>query len=175
MALPAGTHELGPGAGSLQVKTYREGVAQAIGHDLILEVMSWSATVTVGDDGATTVELNADSGSLEVREGLRGVKPLSDKDRAEIKKNIDGKVLERKPVSFRSTSVTVGDRIAITGELAIGSASRQQTYELAEHEGRITGTLPVTQSDYGIKPYRGLMGALKVRDGVDVVIDVKVA
>jgi hypothetical protein len=28
----------------------------------------------------------------------------------------------------------------------------------------------VTQSDWGIKPYRGLMGALKVRDEIEVVI-----
>jgi hypothetical protein len=30
----------------------------------------------------------------------------------------------------------------------------------------------VTQSDWGIKPYRGLMGALKVRDTVEIDIDV---
>jgi hypothetical protein len=31
--------------------------------------------------------------------------------------------------------------------------------------------LPVTQSEWGIKPYRALMGALKVRDTVEVVLD----
>ena len=36
------------------------------------------------------------------------------------------------------------------------------------------GTLPVTQSEWGIKPYRGMMGALKVRDTIEVVIDVTV-
>jgi hypothetical protein len=40
-------------------------------------------------------------------------------------------------------------------------------------DGRVTGTLPVTQSDWGIKPYRGLMGALKVRDTVEIGIDVQ--
>jgi hypothetical protein len=33
----------------------------------------------------------------------------------------------------------------------------------------------VTQSEWGIKPYRGMMGALKVRDTVEVVIDVALA
>ena len=28
-------------------------------------------------------------------------------------------------------------------------------------EGRVSGTIPLTQSEWGIKPYRGLMGALK--------------
>jgi hypothetical protein len=40
-------------------------------------------------------------------------------------------------------------------------------------DGRITGTIPVTQSDWGIKPYRGFMGALKLRDEVEVVIDAR--
>jgi hypothetical protein len=32
--------------------------------------------------------------------------------------------------------------------------------------------LPVTQSEWGITPYRGLLGALKVRDTIEVVLDV---
>ena len=38
--------------------------------------------------------------------------------------------------------------------------------------GRVSATIPVTQSEWGIKPYRGLMGALKVRDDVEIVLDV---
>jgi hypothetical protein len=32
--------------------------------------------------------------------------------------------------------------------------------------------MSVVQSEHGIKPYRGFFGALKVRDAVDVDIDV---
>ena len=32
-------------------------------------------------------------------------------------------------------------------------------------------TVPVVQTRWGIKPYRGLMGALKVRDDVEIVLD----
>ena len=35
------------------------------------------------------------------------------------------------------------------------------------------GTIPLTQSDWGIKPYRGLMGALKVRDELEIVLDAR--
>jgi hypothetical protein len=38
-------------------------------------------------------------------------------------------------------------------------------------DGRVTGTAQLLQSEWGIKPYRGLMGALKVRDSVEVVFD----
>jgi len=176
MALHSGTHELGPDHGTLEVRTYREGMAQKVGHDLIIDVTRWTASVEVGQDGAVAaVELEADAGSLQVREGRRGVKPLSDRDRAEIRKNIDGKVLGGQPISFRSGAIEPGDgRLSIEGELAMAGTSRPARFELDQAaDGRISGTLSLTQSEWGIKPYRGLMGALKVRDAVEVILDVR--
>jgi len=49
--------------------------------------------------------LNADPRSLEVREGLRGVKALTDKDRLEIRENIDEKILGSHPIQVRSSGV----------------------------------------------------------------------
>ncbi len=45
MSLRAGSHKLGPADGSLQVRTFREGVAQKVGHDLVFAVTRWEATV----------------------------------------------------------------------------------------------------------------------------------
>jgi polyisoprenoid-binding protein YceI len=176
MALSTGTHRFGPDNASLQVKTYREGVAARAGHDLIIEVTRWDATVEVADEPAGwTIELNADPRSLEVREGLRGVKPLTDKDRVEIRKNIDAKVLGGRPIRFRSSDVRIvddGRRLTVEGELSMAGSARPLTVQLTvEDGGAVRGRIPLTQSDWGIKPYRGLMGALKVRDDVDVVID----
>jgi polyisoprenoid-binding protein YceI len=169
MALPTGTHRLGPDNASLQVRTYREGVAAKAGHDLIIDVTRWEATVEVADEPAGwSIELNADPRSLEIREGLRGVKPLTDKDRREIRKNIDAKVLGSSPIVFRSTRLD-GDRVA--GELTMAGATRPLNVRLDTAGGRIRATIPLVQSQWGIKPYRGLMGALKVRDDVEIVID----
>jgi polyisoprenoid-binding protein YceI len=175
VALAQGTHELGPESGTLRVHTYREGMAQKIGHDLIIDVRQWQATVEIEAGGApTAIVINVDSTSLEVREGLRGVKPLTDKDRAEIRSNIEQKVLSREPITFRSSAAELTDgRLAVRGELTIAGRSRPVAFELQlSDDGRLTGTLPVTQSEWGIKPYRAFMGALKVRDAVDVVLDV---
>ncbi len=174
MTLPIGTHTLGPHNGTLQVKTYREGVAAKIGHDLTIEVTRWEAVLRAAEDPATSsIELTADSRSLEVREGVRGVKPLTDKDRGEIRKNIDEKVLQGEPISFRSSVVqSDGARIAVEGELTLGANMRPVAAELeTDGGGHITATIALTQSEFGIKPYRGLMGALKVRDGVEIVVD----
>jgi polyisoprenoid-binding protein YceI len=174
MAVSNDTHQFGPDNASLQVRTYREGVAAKAGHDLIIVVTRWDATVEVADEPAGwAVALNADPHSLEVREGLRGVKPLTDKDRAEIRKNIDAKVLGSHPISFRSTQVRPEHgRITVDGELSMAGSVRPLTAQLTVGEGgAISGTIPLAQSDWGIKPYRGLMGALKVRDQVEIVIE----
>jgi polyisoprenoid-binding protein YceI len=174
IALPVGIHTLGPSDGTVQVKTYREGMAQAVGHDLVLDVTEWHATVSVAGDGTPSIEFEVDPRSLQVREGVRGVKPLSDKDRADIVKNINDKILQGKPISFRSKSATAGDgsTVAVTGDLTLCGTTRQEKFALQSGDGRMAGTLSVTQSDYGIKPYRAMLGALKVRDGVEIVIDV---
>ncbi len=173
-----GTQTLGPESGTVEVHTFREGIAQKIGHDLIIDVGQWEATVDVGEDGIpSAVGLDVDPRSLQVREGRHGVKPLSDKDRAEIRKDIDKKVLGGQPVSFRSSVVEAGDgRLNAKGELTMAGTTRPASFDLdLTAQGQIAGTLPVTQSEWGIKPYRGLMGALKVRDAVEVVIDVRLA
>ena len=68
----AGVHGLGPDNASLHVKTYREGLAAKVGPDLVIEVTRWEATVELAE---SKVELSVDARSLEVREGVRGVKP----------------------------------------------------------------------------------------------------
>jgi polyisoprenoid-binding protein YceI len=173
--VPLGRYTLGPGSASLQVKTYREGMAAKAGHDLVIEVTRWEATVELAAEPASSaVQLSADARSLEVREGLRGVKPLSDKDRSEIRKNIDEK-LRGQPITFRSSAVDLTDadgRLVIVGDLTIAGSTRPITAQLnVATDGRVSGTIPLTQSEWGIKPYRGLMGALKVRDEVEIVVD----
>ena len=174
-----GIFQLGPENASLQVNTYREGMGAKVGHDLVIDVTTWEATVDLaGDPAGSSIRLTADPRSLEVREGLGGIKPLTDKDRGEIRKTIDAKVLGSSPISFTSRSVRGGGGgggpLVVEGDLTLAGQTRPVTAELAiTDDGHVTGTIPVTQTTWGIKPYRGLMGALKVRDDVEVVIDAR--
>jgi polyisoprenoid-binding protein YceI len=174
VALASGIHRLGPDNASLQVKTYREGMAAKVGHDLVIEVTRWEAAVDFTD---WTIELNADARSLEVREGLRGPKPLTDKDRSEIRKNIDDKVLQGQPIAFHSAAVRLAEAdgpLVVEGQLTIAGNTRPVTARLdVGADGRVSGTIPLTQSEWGIKPYRGLMGALKVRDELEIALDAR--
>lgn len=165
------SQQLGPADASLQIKTYREGRAAKVGHDLIIEVGEWQATVELADGSSpSSARFTADSRSLKILEGLRGLKPLSDRDQGEIVKTIDSKVLRGAPISFTSTDVTRdGDALTATGELEIAGGRHHITVTLqGAAEGRYSGTVVVKQSAWGIKPYSGLMGALKVRDEVEV-------
>jgi polyisoprenoid-binding protein YceI len=175
VAIAAGTYRLGPDGASLEIRTYREGVASRVGHDLVIDVTAWEATVTVADDPVrAAVELRADPRSLRVREGLRGVKPLTAKDRDDIRATIEDRVLGSEPIVFVARGVELADGALVEGELTMAGATRPASARLeVAPDGRVSTTVALTQSDWGIKPYRGLMGALKVRDAVDVVVEAR--
>ena len=170
----AGRRRVDGDNGTVQVRTYREGIAQKVGHDLIIDVGRWEAAAEVGEDGTlSAVELDADPRSLRVCEGLHGLKRLTNKDRANINETID-EILGGRPIAFRSNAVEprVGG-LTVRGELELAGTRRPASFELnAATDGRVRGTLPVTQSEWGIRPYRGMMGALRVRDTLEVVLDV---
>ena len=171
-----GTHNIGPANGTLQVKTYRAGMAQKAGHDLVIDVTSWNAIVNVDDDSTFSVELNADPRSLQVRDGQGGAKALTDKDKGEIRKNIDNKVLKGQAITFRSTQASANGAgpASVTGEVTMAGTTRPVSFELQiGADGQVNGTVELTQSEWGIKPYTALMGALKVKDEVEVVIDAR--
>ena len=174
MSLQAGNYKLGPDDGTLSVRTERTGAAAKAGHDLLIHVTAWEATLEVGDDpAAARIELDADAASLRVREGTGGMKSLGDDDKASIHRTIDDDVLKRQAISFRSTGVTGGDgNLSVEGELTLAGKTRPLAFDLAVSDGgRLSAVAVVKQSDWGMKPYSALFGALKVADEVEVAID----
>jgi polyisoprenoid-binding protein YceI len=172
MAASSGTYRLGPDSGRVVIKTTRAGLAARVGHDLALDVTRWSADITVpGDDlSAATVSAELDLGSLVVREGTGGARPLTDSDRRDIESTMR-KILgagAEATAAFRSTRVipsAVGG--AIEGTLTLNGRSQPVRLQLtAPAQGRYRGTVTIVQSAFGIKPYSGFFGALKLRDEV---------
>lgn len=172
----AGLLGLGPGNGILTVRTFREGMAAMVGHDLEIEITRWQGEL---DIESREVRIDADPCSLSVRQGTGGAKPLTEKDRSDIKANLE-KVLmvQRFPeILFRSTEVLGGDRLEVAGELTIAGNKRNVRFpiELVTSGGmrRVSGVVAVKQTDWGIKPYSAMLGALKVRDVVEVVFELE--
>src|SRR3984957_20546864 len=172
MAASTGTYRLGPDNGRVVIKTTRAGLAARVGHDLALDVTRWSADVSVpGDDlSRATVAAELDLGSLVVREGTGGARPLTDSDRRDIKSTMR-KILgagAQATAAFRSTRVIpAAAGGAIEGTLTLNGRSQPVRLQLtAPAPGRYRGTVTIVQSAFGIKPYSGFFGALKLRDEV---------
>jgi polyisoprenoid-binding protein YceI len=173
MSIQPGTHKIGPENGSVKIKTGREGAAAKAGHDLVLEATSWDGTLEIGDSPSVT--LNVDPGSIEVREGSGGAKPLGDKDKADIKKSMKDKILGSSQISFESSDVKVDNgSMNVSGNLNVAGSSNSINVPLTVgDDGTVSGSVTLSQSDYGIKQFKALMGALKVSDSVEVQIEAK--
>ncbi|MFF5207409.1 YceI family protein [Streptosporangium sp. NPDC000396] len=178
MSITTGDYTLGPESGALLVNTTRTGLGAKAGHDLTIEVTRWRGDVTLdaADPAGSSVTVEADVASLEVREGTGGIKPLTDSDRGEIKKIIREKILQaaRHPtITFRSTRVSgTAESFLVEGDLTILGVTQPVTLQGTLADDRARGSAAVVQTRWGIRPYSALFGALKLSDEVGVRFDV---
>jgi polyisoprenoid-binding protein YceI len=176
MATADGTFRLTPESGELLVKTGRTGMGRRAGHDLVIEVTRWQGEVTVdtASSGNSTVTVEADVDSLAVREGLGGLKPLTDNDRADIKNTLR-QILDSEThptIRFHSRSVAQSaESVTVEGDLAIRGETQPVTVSAEITDDRVRGSVTVTQTRWGIKPYSAFLGALKLADEVGVEFD----
>jgi len=177
MTVKSGTHSIGPENGRLTISTFKAGMGAKVGHDLVLEARRWNGTVEVNADNptASSVEVTIDARSFEIVSATGGVKALSDKDSADIAKNMNDKVLQTgkfPDITFRSTQVSP---TAIQGDLTIVGNTQPVSLQLSTQDGAgdttMTGRATVTQTKFGIKPFSAMMGALKVKDDVDMQVE----
>ena len=180
MAIAPGRYRLGPESGRIVIRTYREGLGAMAGHDLVIDVPRWSGELTVNDDTTpTALEARIDMDSWIIREGNGGVKPLTDRDRREITTTAR-RVLsaDRYPeAEFTASGFQRNgdDGGTIDGTFTLVGVARPLRLQVTHAgAGRYRATGTVIQSSYGIKPYTGFFGALKVRDAVDFDAEVEV-
>jgi polyisoprenoid-binding protein YceI len=170
VSIPAGTYRFGPDNGTLAVNTGRTGAVAKAGHDLLLHVTGWDGTLEIGAGPAPSrLEVRADGGSLKVQQGCGGMQALDDDDKANIEQTIDDEVLRRDQITFRSTAVDpAGDGLRVTGDLTLLGHTAPLALDVAVNDGTLTAAGVIRQTDFGMKPYSALFGALKVADEVRV-------
>jgi hypothetical protein len=196
VAATSGNFRLGPDAGRVVIKTSRAGLAAKAGHDLTIEVTRWSARAEVpaeadGGQSAATVSAELDLGSLEVREGTGGAMPLTDRDRREIKNQI-GNILGSGSASFASSRIIPSGALpapggttppnppagggAIEGTVTLNGKTQPARLQVTDAgSGRYRGSVALAQTGFGIKPYTGFFGALKLKDEVVIEFEVDLA
>lgn len=167
--------QLGPSEGQVTVRTGVSGSAARMGHRLVLEVGSWSAKVILDQELPVSVLFRAELGSLRVLSGKGGVTPLTVVDKQVIRRNaVKTMDVEEYPeVVFSSTRITPNETgFDCNGDLTIHGRTLPLSAALHFADGRIAASVPVVQSDFGIRPYSAMLGQLKVDDEVVVDLDV---
>jgi len=144
-----------------------------LAHDLVLAPTRWNGNLNVDADNpsASSANLSIDARSIEIVEASGGVKGLSDKDRKDIGKNIDDKVLQTSKfpeITFESTSVSGSEpNFSVGGNMTIVGTTRPVNVALNVDGSKVTATTAISQKDFGIKPFSAMLGAIKLRDDVD--------
>ncbi|MEW2479375.1 YceI family protein [Mycobacterium sp. NPDC049093] len=166
------THwDLGPDSGELLLHTGVTGSASRMGHRLTIAMRSWHATVEWDGDTPSGVEVTVDLDSLDVLRGEGGMTPLSGAEKLLIRSNALKTLRAKKfpQARFRSTSIECsGSVVRLVGVLELAGHSGEQTVEVEVSDDSLRGAASVRHSDFGLKQYSMLMGAMKVADEVGV-------
>jgi polyisoprenoid-binding protein YceI len=166
--------------GDLLIRTGVAGPAAAMGHRLTLAMRDWRATTRWEGDEPVAAELTVETGSLQVVRGEGGVTPLTAPEKMLVRNNalrsLNAKRYPR--ITFASNDVeATGDGYRLTGTLTIHGTSRPQVVDLrTDDQGGnwwLSSETTVRQSEFGIKPYSQLLGALRVADDVVVAFTAK--
>lgn len=159
----------GPHDAEVLVFTFKQGLLSAVAHDLKLRASSFEIDV---DEEHRRVRATFDPASLRVvtamRDGKENPSALSARDREAIEANIRDAVLHPSrfdEVRFESTAIT-GE--AIAGELTLHGVTRTLSGRWRQTpEGRVA-EFELHQPDFGVAPFKALMGTLKLQPSVKV-------
>src|SRR4029077_1051216 len=180
MAVAPGHYRLGPDNGRIVLRTFRQGLGARAGHDLVIDVHRWSGELTVNDDKTVaSIAATIDMTSWIVREANGGPTPLTDRHRREITTTARRVLSTQQHPEARfaaSRFAPAGDDGGtLEGTFTLNGVERPlrvQVSQVGQNRYRATGS--GVQSAYGIKPYSGFFGALKVRDAVDFEVEAEV-
>lgn len=164
---------LGPDRATVEVLVFREGLLSAVGHDLVLRVTAFELAI---DPAAPSVVARLDPASLRVASAVRDGRPLPGalrpRDVAEIEDAIASAVLRvRRFPELRFESTAVAPREGgweVRGALALAGVTRPLTVPVRRAGERVLAAARLHQPDFGIAPYRAMLGALRVKPDVEV-------
>lgn len=161
--------------GELNILTGVAGRAAKMGHRLTIGMQSWRADVHWAGGRPTAAELTVDVDSLQVLGGEGGLTPLAGPEKAVARSNALKSLDAKKFPQIRFTADEVAETSGgyrLSGTVEIHGTARPQTVDVdVADDGdalALSAQVQVTQSEFGVKPYSLMMGALKVADEVTI-------
>jgi polyisoprenoid-binding protein YceI len=158
------------------VFTFKEGLLSKIAHDLELSVTRFSVDVS-----PSSVRAEFDTNSLRVVEAMKDGKEnpgaLSDADKSKIAEQISKEVLhadQHPSAVFTSRAVTrrPDGGYSIDGDLSLHGVTKSLHAETQVEGNRQVLSFELHQPDYGVTPFKAMMGTLKVK--ADVIVRLSV-
>ena len=160
------------------VFTFKEGLLSPIAHDLRLRVTRFAVDVDVASGSVTA---SFDTGSLVVdtpmKDGAENPSALSASDKHKIAGQICDDVLhsaKHPQARFRSSRVTprADGGYDLEGELTLHGVTKPLAAHTSLVAGRQQFELTLHQPDFGITPYRAMLGTLKIQADVTIRVTV---
>jgi polyisoprenoid-binding protein YceI len=152
------------------VRVFKSGLFSAFAHDHTIEAPIAAGSI---DTAARTVQLSFHAQDMKVMDP-----GTSDKDKVEIERTMKGeKVLdaERYPeIVFNSTAVEARDATHFNarGDLSLHGTTRPIEMLVKFDGGRYTGSVKLKQTEFGIKPVNIAGGTVKVKDEVEILVEI---
>ena len=165
------------GVARCDVFTFKEGLLSAVGHDLQLTVEKFSITVEEGRITGTF-----DPASLKVVTALKGgaAHPgaLSEKDRKTIEGYIREDVLHARrypKIQFVASALEPDDDgWTFQGQLELHGRTRAIRGRVERRDDVRVTRVSLHQPDFGITPFRAMLGTQRIGARVDVEIRVPI-
>lgn len=166
-----------PPAASCTIYTFKEGLLSAVAHDLELRVTRFSVEVGPPSESPTPLLAHLDATSLRVVTALAGGKPhaaLGEADTRNIERTIVTEVLEARrfpEIRYRARAVTgQGTHRRIEGTLSLHGRDRPLALEAVLDGASWRAEVTIHQPDFGIKPYSAMLGTLKIKPQIRLVL-----
>ncbi|MBC8548101.1 MAG: YceI family protein [Candidatus Brocadiales bacterium] len=184
MPLKAGSYCLDTNSGELNVYTFKEGLLSKLAHDLLIDITEFKVNLEVPEAGfaSGSLVLEIQANSLKVICALKdGEKTdaLKEKDIADIERDMGSKVLhpDKYPtVNFRSKAIQEKEGgYKINGELSLHGVTKSIDFDIDTSGGNLKGIITLLQKDYGIKPFKAMMGTLKIKNEINIVFDLSLS
>jgi len=159
--------------GDIRIFTFKEGILSRVAHDLQLTLHRFDVTV---DDGEVSCRFWPESITVDgaIMNGNLRPNTLKNKDKKEIVQNIQTKILHTSAhptAELRGQLQGDGAQTRLTGTLQIAGRTRPFQMAIEHQEHRWTGEVSIKPTDWGIQPFRALMGAIRLQDRILVRFD----
>ncbi len=156
--------------GTIQVFTFKEGLLSAVAHDLRFHIEQFTVMLDGSDvDGEFDLKtLHLDG---PVRQGIVHPEDYDARNRADVEKTMHRDVLrtDLHPLArFTGRAVPDGTGFAVQGELELAGRKAPLSFVVRVEGGSYRASIDLVPSRWGIAEYRGLFGAIRLKDKVRI-------